>query len=161
MQETWRIKGSATFQYRTLFGIISLPNQRLYHCACHAGESLTLSVLTAWLPEHNSPELQYIEAKWASLMSYGLTVDLLKDILPVNASLDAETVRRHLHHVAQRQDQERHQTPRCVSGCPAIWESLPKPDNPLTVGIDGGYVKSCYDKPNHFGVIVGKCFFQK
>ena len=32
-------------------------------------------MLTDWLPEHNSPELQYIETKWASLMSYGLSAD--------------------------------------------------------------------------------------
>jgi hypothetical protein len=48
-------------------------------------------VLNGWLPEHNSPELQYIETKWASLMSYGMTVDLLTDVLPVNECLNAET----------------------------------------------------------------------
>jgi len=27
-----RLKGNASIQYRTLFGIVSVPNQRLYHC---------------------------------------------------------------------------------------------------------------------------------
>ncbi len=37
-----------------------------------------------------------METKWASLMSYGVTVDLLKEVLPINDALDAETIRRHL-----------------------------------------------------------------
>ncbi|MFT4573018.1 MAG: hypothetical protein ACI85E_000212 [Marinomonas primoryensis] len=157
-QKPRRIKGSTTIQHRTLFGIISIPNQRVYHCACHPGKSLTLSVLRAWLPEHNSPELQYIEAKWASLMSYGLTVDLLKDVLPINDALNADTVRKHLHKVAERQDEKLQKTPSLVSSCAHECRQLQKPDKPLTVGIDGGYVKNCCDKKNHFEVIVGKCF---
>jgi hypothetical protein len=33
---------------------------------------------------------------------------------------------------------------------------LPKPDGPIVVGIDGGYVKDASNKQNHFEVIVGK-----
>lgn len=153
-----RIKGSTTIQYRTLFGIVSLPNQRLYHCTCHTGKERTISLLSAWLSEHNSPELQYIETKWASLMSYGLSTDLLKEVLPIHASLNAETVRRHLHKVSERQDQALKEIPSMISGCAYEWGQLPKPDKPLVVGIDGGYVKNCCDKKNHFEVIVGKCF---
>ena len=29
-----RIKDTYLIQYRTLFGIVPIPNQRLYHCAC-------------------------------------------------------------------------------------------------------------------------------
>jgi hypothetical protein len=52
-----------------------------YHCDCEESESKTLSVLTDWLQDLTSPELQYLEKKWASLMSYGLTADLLKDVV--------------------------------------------------------------------------------
>lgn len=44
-------------------------------------------------------------------------------------------------------------------GCPSDWESLPKPDLPLVVGMDGGYVRF-YDKKSsssgYFQVIAGK-----
>jgi hypothetical protein len=43
-----------------------------------------------------------------------------------------------------------------VEGCPADWETLPIPDGPLTVGIDGGYVRDWDEKNGHFEVIVGK-----
>lgn len=116
-----RIKGNGNIQYRTLFGIVSVPNQRLYHCACSAEKVQTFQVLNDWLPEHNSPELQYIESKWASLMSYGMTVDLLKEVLPVHDALNPETVRSHLHKVAKRQGQVLEDKPSYVSGCPNQW----------------------------------------
>ena len=98
-QRKRRIKGTYDIQYRTPFGIVPIPNLRLYHCRCEEAKSRTFGVLNERLSEHNSPELQYIETKWASLMSYGLTVDLLKDVLPVSDSLNVETVRQHLHRV--------------------------------------------------------------
>ncbi|MFT5082721.1 MAG: hypothetical protein ACI9Y1_000751, partial [Lentisphaeria bacterium] len=159
-QQRRRIKVSTRIQCKTLFGIASLPNQRLYHCTCHSEKEKTLSLLSEWLPEYISPELQYIETQRASLMSYGLSADLLKDVLPIHATLNVETIRRHLHKTANHQDEALDETPEFVSGCAYEWGQLPKPDKPLTVGIDGGYVKNCCDKKSHFQVIVGK-FFSK
>jgi len=153
-----RIKGCYDIQYRTLFGTVTIPNHRFYHCRCSESVAKTFGVLNNWLSEHNSPELQYIETKWASLMSYGLTVDLLKEVLPIHECLDAETVRRHLHKTAQRQDEAVKDQPRFISGCQREWSKLPKPDKPLTVGIDGGNVRDCDSKKSNFEVIVAKSF---
>jgi hypothetical protein len=105
---------------------IAIPSVRLYHCACDESAAKTFSPLEQWLPEHVSPELQYIETKWASLMSYGLTSQLLQDVLPLNATQNAATVRNHLHRVAQRQEDELVDKPECISGCPRDWGNLPK-----------------------------------
>lgn len=46
-----------------------------------------------------------------------------------------------------------------VDGCPREWYNLPIPDEPLTVGIDGGYVHARDGenrKAGWFEVIVGK-----
>jgi hypothetical protein len=43
-----------------------------------------------------------------------------------------------------------------VEGRPADWETLPIPDGPIMVGIDGGYVRDWHEKKSHFEVIVGK-----
>lgn len=118
----------------------------------------TFSPLKYWLPEHTSPELQYIESKWASYMSYDKTADLLQDVLPIHSSINSATVRNHLHKVAKRQEEELEDKPVCVSGCMNEWARLPKPDKPLIVGIDGGYVKGWKDRKNNFEVIVGKSF---
>ena len=43
-----------------------------------------------------------------------------------------------------------------IEGCPREWAALPHPQPPLTIGIDGGYVRQWEDKKAHFEVIVGK-----
>ncbi|AIL13663.1 hypothetical protein IM40_10960 (plasmid) [Candidatus Paracaedimonas acanthamoebae] len=157
-QKQRRIKGYNTMQYKTLFGTVVIPSLRLYECACSEEPAKIFSVLKSWLPEHISPELQYIETKWASYISYERTAALMQDVLPVHATQNAVTVRNHLHKVAKRQERELEGKPLCLSGCANDWAKLPKPDKPLTVGIDGGYVRSWRDKQTNFEVIVGKSF---
>jgi hypothetical protein len=43
----------------------------------------TFSPLAKLFTEHTAPELLYLETRWASLVSFGLTTALLKDVLPV------------------------------------------------------------------------------
>lgn len=117
-----------------------------------------MSPLTGWITGHNSPKLQYIETKWASLMAFGVTAELLKDVLPVGETLNAATVRHHLQRVAQRQDSELAGKPDTLTGCPAQWGKLPKPGKPMVVGIDGGYLRNWHDRKKNFEIIAGKAF---
>ena len=81
----------------------------------------------------------------------------LKDFLPVDAKLNIKTVQNHTLAVAERCEAELGEERWAfVEGCPADWETLPIPDGPITVGIDGGYVRSWEEKQQHFEVIVGK-----
>lgn len=72
---------------------MTLPSPRLYHCRCQQCKIATFRPLTALLSESTAPELLFMETKWASLVSYGMTVEALKDFLPVDAKLDVKTVR--------------------------------------------------------------------
>lgn len=157
-QHKRRIKGHETFQYRTLFGTVVLPNLRLYNCGCDNAHGKIYSVLNDWLKEHNSPELQYIETKWASHLSYHKASSLLQDLLPIHLTHNAVTVRSHLHKAIQKQEKELETVSLEVSGCENMLAQLPKPDKPLVVGSDGGYVRSCYDKHKNFEVIVGRVY---
>ena len=150
-------KGHHTLTFRTLFGTLTLQSPRLRHCSCAPHATTTFSPLVDLLPEQTAPELLFMETKWASLMSYGLTAQALKDFLPVDARLNDQTVRNHTLAVAQRCEAALGDEQWAfVDGCPADWEALPIPDGPLTVGIDGGYVRDWDKKKQHFEVIVGK-----
>ncbi len=105
--------------------------------------------------EHVSPELQYLEAKWTSLMSYNLTADRLKDVLPIGDTLNAATIRNHLAKVAHRQDAELEGKAGHITGCPRVWSELLKPGKPITLGIDGRYLRQWDDKAKNLEVIVG------
>jgi len=83
-----------------------------------------------------------METKWASLVSYGLTAQVLKDFLPVDATLNAMTIQHHTLHIAQCCEAELCEKQSAFGeGCPADWETRPISDGPIRVGIDGGYVR--------------------
>jgi hypothetical protein len=107
--------------------------------------------------EHVSPERLYLEAKWSSLISFELAAELLKDTLPVAETANACSVRNHLHRVAKRMEAALgDEQVSFVDGCPREWAALPRPAAPLTVGIDGCYVREWEDKKKNFEIIVGK-----
>jgi hypothetical protein len=155
-----RCKGYHQLVYRTVFGKLTLPSPRWYVCRCQTTEPRSFSPLAELLQDHTAPELLYLEAKFAALMSYGVTVDVLGEILLIGAQLNATTVQRHLLRVAERMEHEMgEEQAMFVEGCPAEWEDLPAPDAPLTVGLDGGYVHARDEqsrKAGWFEVIVGK-----
>lgn len=113
--------------------------------------------MTELFTERTAPELLYLESKWASLVSYGLTADLLKDVLPIGTTANASTLRNHLHKVARRCDADLGgEQGGFIDGCPADWKTLPIPEGPIIVGLDGGHVGNWDDKKTSFEVIVGK-----
>ena len=58
------------------------------------------------LPNRTLPELLFLETKWASLMSYGMTSDLLQEVLPIDELVNTFTIRRHVANVAERLEAE-------------------------------------------------------
>jgi hypothetical protein len=151
------IKGYHTRTFHTLFGTVTLTSPRLYHCRCYRRKTTTFRPLNALLTESTAPELLFMETKWASLVSYGLTAQALKDFLPVDATLNATTVQNHTLEVAERCEAELGKEQwSFIDGCPRDWGNLPIPDGPITVGIDGGYVRDWGEKKRQFEVIVGK-----
>jgi hypothetical protein len=101
-----RHKDARTIAVRTLFGTLRFPSPRWHHCPCRPQERQTFSPLTELLPERTTPELLYLEAKFAGLMSYGLSAKLLGELLPLGRTLHATALRRQVHATAQRLEEE-------------------------------------------------------
>lgn len=68
---------------RTLFGTMHLRSPRWRQCPCQPQTTRTFSPLAAALPERTTPELLYLESKFAGLVSYGLSARLLAETLPI------------------------------------------------------------------------------
>jgi hypothetical protein len=151
-----------TAPFRTLFGVVPVPNPRWQHCDCRPHAERTFRPLATLLPERTSPELRYLEAKWAALVSYGLTARLLHEVLPIDRTHGAVTVRNHTLAVARRSEQRLGvEQAMFLEGNPAERERLPIPDGPLVVGLDGGIVRARRGTtgaktPHLFEVIAGK-----
>jgi len=151
-----QLKDKRTITVRTCFGKLALPSPRYEHCRCQAVPGVIAPVVSA-LPERVTPDLLALEARWASLTAYGVTAALLADVLPIDKAVNASTIRNDAMRVAERLEAELGpEQAMFASGCQAEWNKMPIPGPPVTIGIDGGYVRSWTDRPTNFEVIVGK-----
>jgi hypothetical protein len=90
-------------------------------------------------------------------VSFDLTAKLMAEVLPLDAYIQAASIRNYLHRVVQRAEAELGAEQfTFIECCPREWAALPRPPAPLTVGIDGGYVRQWDDKRAHFELIIGK-----
>ncbi len=149
---------------RTIFGKLRLDSPRWYGCRqCTPTQARSSrSPLALLFAERAAPELVYLETKFASLISYGLAVDILRELLPIGGEMNATTVRRDQQRFARRlEDELGDEEASAVVGSPRGWAALPPPEAPLIVGLDGGYVRArdgAERKAGTFEVVVGKTF---
>ena len=119
---------------RTLFGTLRLGSPRLWHCPCQARAARTFSPLAATLRERTTPELSYLQTRFAGLVSYGLSADLLNEILPLGWVLHATTVRRQVQATAQRLENVQATAQRLENELgdeqPELHHRLPPPSGP-------------------------------
>jgi len=145
---------------RSLFGALRLASPRWWHCDCRDQPTRTFQPLAGLLPERTTPELAYLQARFAALVSYGITADLLGELLPLGRRLHPAVVRRAIHAVADRLEGELgEERPSFIDTCQRDREELPRPDLPIVVGLDGGYVHSSQQQSRAdgwFEVIAGK-----
>ena len=117
-------KGAHYTVFRTVFGDVPVESPRFTHCSCQAHTTESFSPLAELLPERTTPELLYLESKWASLASYGTSVKLLQDVLPFDAPLEAVTIRNHVCTLAERLEEELgDEQGAFIAGCPGIGAS--------------------------------------
>jgi hypothetical protein len=152
-----KVKAHTSRSFRTLFGTFTLDSPRLEHCDCTRQKTAAFRPLSALLTESVAPELLSMEAKWSSLVSYGMSLEALTDFLPLEVTLDVKTVRYDTLKVAKRLEAELgDEHPGFIEGSLGDWDLVPLPDGACKVGIDGGYVRNWFAKKHNFEVIVGK-----
>ena len=101
----------------------------------HTAHDLVIPAASALLTESVAPDLLYMEAKWSSLVSYGMSLDALQDFLPLDLSLDVKTVRYDTLKVAKRLEAELgEEQASFIEGDPREWDLLPLPDGSFKVG---------------------------
>ena len=153
--QRYHSKEAGTSMVETVFGPVAVPNPRWERCPCQREGPKTFRPTATWLKGRTSPERLYLETKWGSLIAYEKVTDLLKEVLPVSASTNHETVREHLHAVAERMEAELGEEKQPDPVKPEEDPALPLPDGPLTVGLDGGYLRAAH-KEGFFEVIAGR-----
>ena len=84
-----------------------------------------------------------------------MTLKALKDFLPIDEKLNTASIRNHTLQVATQCEVELGEEP---TGFVSNGETRrgSQPDEPIMIGMDGGYIRHWEDKKKHFEVIVGK-----
>src|SRR5664280_2051535 len=115
-----QLKEQGRAPFRTLFGLIVVPNPRWLHCACQPQEETTFRPLATLLPERTSPELRFLETSWAADASYGSAAKHLHDAFPIDQKHSDVTVRNHTLQAARRTEERLGpQTVIFLDGCTA------------------------------------------
>ena len=84
-------KDSGSTPVSTVFGRVEVLNPRWNRCDCQTEGPQTFRPMRTWLNGQTSPEMLYLETKWASLIPFARATDLLKEVLPVGDLVNAET----------------------------------------------------------------------
>lgn len=150
-------KGDGSLWLSTLFGKISCSNPRLKNCPCTPSETKSFRPLRDLIPETNTPELLFLESKWSALVSYGMAAKALRELLPVNEKICAETARRHTMKIAERYERDlegsAHELPKAGSdngGSPQ------RDDAAVNVNIDSTYLRLWKHRGYKFEILVGR-----
>src|SRR5258706_16464563 len=81
------------------------------------------------------------------MISYGLTADVLAEVLPTGGDINVAGVYRNLQGVADRMEAELGEEKRhFIDGCQRAWGMLPPPRPPLVEGLEGGFIHSKVQK---------------
>ena len=142
-------KGQYRATFRSLFGDVPVRVRRLFVCPCR-GEGRAKSVAALdFGGDAVAPELAYVMARYAALAPFGKVAALLSELLPLDGTQHASTVRNRTlrvgaevvqAHAAEFQDR------------PAVQAS-----GPVVVGLDGGYLRGRHrSEGRRFEVVAGK-----
>jgi hypothetical protein len=155
-----RVKGSHRVRLRSAFGDLSLRSPRWRSCACCGNAHASFSPLAELLAGTTTPELEHLLAKWSAHGAFEAVARLLHDVLPIDRKLTGVTVRDQVQRVGRRMEADLGPEEHCYAGgSQAAIAASPEPGRPVTVGLDGGYVRG-RERPvggtGCFEVIAGK-----
>ena len=154
------LKGRHERQIRTVFGTVQVQSPRVRYCRCSGkAAGASFSPLIQLVPTCMTPELEYLQVKWAAHLPYAAATRLLCEILPVSDAISVSSTKRRVRAVGATLDQSFGQpantaNEQLASGVPPALTAL---------AVDSGWLKHC-DPPRrqgrHVNLVVGRACFE-
>ena len=97
-----RRKDSRSIVMRTVFGKVTMSSPRFWCCdgELRQWQERTISPLAQALPKRVTPELEYLQTKWAAHLPYAAATAMLKEVLPLQNSISASGTRYRIRTVS-------------------------------------------------------------
>ena len=102
-----RRKDSRAIVMRSVFGKVQLNSPRFWCCDCKQTsqwQGRTISPLAQALPKRVTPELEYLQTRWAAHLPYAAATALLKEVLPLQNSISASGTRQRIRTAGEEID---------------------------------------------------------
>ena len=99
-------KDSRSIVMRTVFGNVEVPSPRLWECSCVGKPCVrrrSVSPLCKAV-QRVTPELEYLQAKWAAHLPYRQATELLREVLPLDKTISLGSTRRRILAVGKALD---------------------------------------------------------
>ncbi|CAE6843540.1 ISKra4 family transposase ISBte1 [Paraburkholderia nemoris] len=126
-------KDARSIALRTVFGKVKVPSPRLWTCSCAAKPGQprrSVSPLCKAVRQRVTPELEYLQARWAAHLPYRQATELLREVLPLDKGISFGSTRRRILTVGSALDA---QIERDIASGPKV-ESTVQVRESTTVG---------------------------
>ena len=155
------VRGWHQRQIRTVFGLVDVRSPRLRCCAC-AGRrpGASVSPMVEVMPLRVTPELEYLQVKWAAHLPYAQAAALLSEVLPIADVISVSGLKRRVRAVGAAL--EFGPASRAVG---AAGDQLAAQGYaaPTSVAVDSAWLKHCDPPPRqarHVNLVAGRVCFQ-
>jgi hypothetical protein len=122
-------KDARSIVLRTVFGKVDVPSPspRLWACRCAAKQGQprrSVSPLCKAVHHRVTPELEYLQTKWAAHLPYRQATELLREVLPLDKGISFGSTRRRILAVGSALDAQIERD--IASGPKAVSADLPR-----------------------------------
>ncbi|MEA3089103.1 MAG: hypothetical protein QOJ04_445, partial [Caballeronia sp.] len=159
-----RHKDSRSTVLRTVYGKVIVKSQRLWSCACEQTAQTPRRVvhpLSKTLTRRVTPELEYLQAKWAAHLPYRQATTMLKEVLPLNKGISFSGARNRIHTLGKLLDAD---IERDIAKLPqpATDVQVRESSRVAAVSVDSAWLRSCdqlRSPGGHVNIVTGRATF--
>ena len=138
-------KGYHERRIRTVFGRVTVRSPRFRHCRCLGKKpGASFSPLIELVPAGVTPELEYLQVKWAAHLSYAAATSMLAEVLPIADAISVGSVKRRVRVVGAALDA----SPAAQHAVEL--EPASKSSSLSALAVDSAWLRHC-EPPRHQG----------
>lgn len=157
-------KDSRSTVLRTVYGKVRVKSPRLWSCACQQTARTPRRVmhpLSKALTSRVTPELEYLQAKWAAYLPYRQATAMLKEVLPLDKGISFSGTRDRIHALGKELDAD---IERDIAKLPqATADGQVRQSSHVTaVSVDSAWLRHCDSKRGcgrHVNIVAGRATF--
>jgi hypothetical protein len=145
---------------KRIYGKVTVKSPRLWSCACQQTSSSPRQVihpLSKALPSRVTPELEYLQAKWAAHLPYRQASGMLKEVLPLDKGISFSGTRDRIRVLGMQIDADIVKLPKAVADV-QVRES----SHVASVSVDSAWLRHCDSvggQGRHVNIVAGRATF--